>query len=71
MSIVYLVPGNMTGGSYGIKELKRREKLLNEWSFDPSKIKVYDVLFSAYLMLPYLGWLCFAFVLNYSILILN
>ena len=43
MSIVYLVPGNMTGGSYGIKELKRREKLLKEWSFDPSKIKVYDV----------------------------
>tara|TARA_B100000029_G_scaffold127862_1_gene121471 strand:- start:126 stop:602 length:477 start_codon:yes stop_codon:yes gene_type:complete len=26
---------------------------------------------SSYLMIPYLGWLCFAFVLNYSILILN
>ncbi len=27
--------------------------------------------FSAYLMLPYLSWLCFAFVLNYSIFTLN
>ena len=26
---------------------------------------------SAYLMLPYLSWLCFAFVLNYSIFALN
>ena len=26
---------------------------------------------SAYLMLPYLSWLCFAFVLNYSIFTLN
>tara|TARA_B100000427_G_C15231255_1_gene473476 strand:- start:136 stop:612 length:477 start_codon:yes stop_codon:yes gene_type:complete len=26
---------------------------------------------SAYLMIPYLVWLCFAFVLNYSIFILN
>ena len=43
MSIVYLVPGNMTGGPYGIKELKRREKLLKSWSFNPSKVKVYDV----------------------------
>ncbi|MDC6448045.1 aspartate/glutamate racemase family protein [Alphaproteobacteria bacterium] len=43
MSIVYLVPGNMTGGPYGIKELKRRENLLKEWSFNPSNIKVYDV----------------------------
>ena len=43
MSIVYLVPGNMTGGPYGIKELKRREKLLKSWSYNPSKVKVYDV----------------------------
>ena len=43
MSIVYLVPGNMTGGPYGLKELKRREKLLKDWSFNPSKVKVYDV----------------------------
>ena len=40
MSIVYLVPGNMTGGPYGLKELKRREKLLKDWSFNPSKVKV-------------------------------
>ena len=44
MSIVYLVPGNMTGGPYGLKELKRREKLLKDWSFNPSKVKVYDVV---------------------------
>ena len=43
MSIVYLIPGNMTGGPYGIKELKRREKLLKSWSYNPSKVKVYDV----------------------------
>ena len=40
MSIVYLVPGNMTGGPYGLKELKRREKLLKDWSFNSSKVKV-------------------------------
>ena len=43
MAIVYLVPGNMTGGPYGIKELKRREKLLKDWSFNSSNVKVYDV----------------------------
>ena len=43
MAIVYLVPGNMTGGPYGIKELKRREQLLKDWSFNSANIKVYDV----------------------------
>ena len=37
MAIVYLVPGNMTGGPYGIKELKRREKLLFSSLSKPKK----------------------------------
>ena len=40
MAIVYLVPGNMTGGTYGIKELKRREQLLKDWSFNSANVKL-------------------------------
>ena len=29
--------------NYGVKEIKRRENLLKKWSYDPSKIKVFDV----------------------------
>ena len=42
MSIIYLIPGNLSSSNYGIKEIKRREKLLNEWSFTNNKIKVFD-----------------------------
>lgn len=43
MSIVYLIPGNLSSSNYGVKEIKRRENLLKKWSYDPSKIKVFDV----------------------------
>lgn len=43
MTIIYLIPGNLSSSNYGIKEIKRRESLLKEWSFTNSKIKVYDV----------------------------
>ena len=43
MSIVYLIPGNLSSTNYGVKEIKRREKLLKKWSEQPSKIRVFDV----------------------------
>ena len=30
MSIVYLIPGNLSSTNYGVKEIKRREKLLKK-----------------------------------------
>ena len=43
MNIIYLIPGNLSTSNYGIKEIKRRENLLKEWSFLDTKIKVFDV----------------------------
>ena len=43
MSIIYLIPGNLSSSNYGIKEIKRRENLLKKWAFPNSKIKVFDV----------------------------
>ena len=43
MSIVYLIPGNLSSSNYGVKEIRRRENLLKKWSYDPSKIKVFDI----------------------------
>ena len=43
MSIVYLIPGNLSSTNYGVKEIKRREKLLKKWSEQPSEIRVFDV----------------------------
>ncbi len=43
MSIVYLIPGNLSSSNYGVKEIKRREGLLKKWAYDPSMIRVFDV----------------------------
>ena len=48
MTIVYLIPGNLSSSNYGIKEIKRRENLLKKWAFPNSKIKVFDVPMATY-----------------------
>lgn len=43
MKIQYLVPGPMSKGPMGNKELKRRESLLNSWAFSGTQVDVVDV----------------------------
>lgn len=43
MRIAYVVPGPMSKGPMGLKEMKRREALLNSWAFPGTEVAVVDV----------------------------
>lgn len=43
MRIAYVVPGPMSKGPMGLKEMRRREALLNEWAFSGTSVSVVDV----------------------------
>lgn len=43
MKIQYLVPGPMSQGPMGLKEMQRREGLLNLWAFKGTEVTVVDV----------------------------
>jgi len=41
--IAYVVPGPMSKGPMGPKEVQRRERLMNEWTFEGTEVDVRDV----------------------------
>lgn len=43
MRISYVVPGPMSKGPLGMAEVRRRERLLNEWAFAGTEVRVLDV----------------------------
>ncbi|MEM6741971.1 MAG: aspartate/glutamate racemase family protein, partial [Pseudomonadota bacterium] len=43
MKIAYVVPGPMSKGPMGLKEMRRREELMNGWAFDGTVVSVVDV----------------------------
>ena len=43
MQIAYVVPGPMSKGPMGSAEVQRRERLLNQWAFDGTRVSVVDV----------------------------
>lgn len=43
MKVQYLVPGPMSKGPMGAKELQRRQGLLNDWGFGNTQVEVVDV----------------------------
>lgn len=43
MRIAYVVPGPMSKGPMGLKEMRRREGLLNSWAFAGTEVSVVDV----------------------------
>ena len=43
MKIAYVVPGPMSKGPMGATEVKRRQRLLNQWAFDGTTVRVVDV----------------------------
>jgi allantoin racemase len=43
MRIAYVVPGPMSKGPMGLKEMRRREALLNSWAFTGTEVSVVDV----------------------------
>lgn len=43
MRIAYVVPGPMSKGPMGLREMKRREALLNQWAFAGTEVSVVDV----------------------------
>lgn len=43
MRIAYVVPGPMSKGPMGLAEVRRRERLLNDWAFDGTSVDVRDV----------------------------
>ncbi|MGI6854537.1 aspartate/glutamate racemase family protein [Mesorhizobium sp. 1B3] len=43
MRIAYAVPGPMSKGPMGLKEMRRREDLLNSWAFAGTEVSVIDV----------------------------
>lgn len=43
MRIAYVVPGPMSKGPMGLKEMRRREALLNSWAFPGTQVSVVDV----------------------------
>jgi allantoin racemase len=43
MKIAYVVPGPMSKGPMGMAEVKRRERLLNDWAFAGTEVRVLDV----------------------------
>jgi len=43
MRIAYVVPGPMSKGPMGLKEMRRREALLNSWAFQGTSVSVVDV----------------------------
>lgn len=42
MRIAYVVPGPMSKGPMGRKEVERRERLLNEWAWSGTEVRVLD-----------------------------
>lgn len=43
MRIAYVVPGPMSKGPMGAREVARRERLLNAWAFPGTEVRVVDV----------------------------
>lgn len=43
MRIAYVVPGPMSKGPMGLREMRRREALLNSWAFSGTTVSVIDV----------------------------
>jgi allantoin racemase len=43
MRIAYVVPGPMSKGAMGLREMQRREGLLNSWAFAGTEVSVVDV----------------------------
>jgi allantoin racemase len=43
MRIAYVVPGPMSKGPMGLREMRRREGLLNAWAFPGTSVSVVDV----------------------------
>ena len=43
MRVAYVVPGPMSKGPMGLTEMKRRERLMNEWAFEGTSVDVIDV----------------------------
>jgi len=43
MKIAYVVPGPMSKGPMGATEVKRRERLMNQWAFEGTTVQVVDV----------------------------
>jgi allantoin racemase len=43
MRIAYVVPGPMSKGPMGAAEVQRRERLLNDWAFPGTEVRVLDV----------------------------
>lgn len=43
MKIAYVVPGPMSKGPMGATEVKRRERLMNQWAFEGTTVEVVDV----------------------------
>lgn len=43
MRIAYVVPGPMSKGPMGLTEMQRRERLLNSWAFEGTRVQVVDV----------------------------
>jgi len=43
MRVAYVVPGPMSKGPMGMKEMRRREALLNSWAFEGTTVSVVDV----------------------------
>jgi allantoin racemase len=43
MRIAYVVPGPMSKGPMGAAEVQRRERLLNDWAFAGTEVRVLDV----------------------------
>ena len=43
MKIAYVVPGPMSKGPMGLKEMRRREGLMNGWAFEGTEVSVIDV----------------------------
>ena len=43
MKIAYVVPGPMSKGPMGLKEMRRREGLMNGWAFAGTQVSVIDV----------------------------
>jgi allantoin racemase len=43
VNVQYLIPGPMSKGTMGARELRRREELLNSWAFPGTTVTVVDV----------------------------
>ncbi len=43
MKLLYLIPGNVRDGGFGVEEMKRREQVLRENAFPGTQVDVIDV----------------------------